>query len=122
MDLVQTEFDFVLPIGYVDASGNLHQKGKMRLATAADEIYPARDSKVQSNSSYLPVVLLSRVITSLGSITKITPEIIERLFLKDYTFLQDMYNRINQNHSNCIQAQCPKCELKFEVEAQSLGG
>ncbi len=122
MDLVQTEFDFILPIGYVDAAGNRHQRGKMRLATAADEIYPSRDSKVQSNSAYLPVVLLSRVVTSLGTLSKITPEIIESLFLKDYTFLQDMYNRINQNHSNCIKTQCPKCELKFDVEIQSLGG
>jgi len=122
MELIQTEFDFVLPIGYIDSAGIVHKKGKMRLATAADEIYPSRDSKVQSNSAYLPVVLLSRVITTLGTLNKITPEIIEHLFLKDFSFLQDMYNRINQNHANRIHTQCPKCEVKFEVEVQSLGG
>ena len=35
----QTEFDFVLPKGYVDADGVLHKNGTMRLANASDEIY-----------------------------------------------------------------------------------
>ncbi len=31
---LQSEFEFMLPRGYVDRSGTLHRKGRMRLATA----------------------------------------------------------------------------------------
>ena len=46
--------------------GNLHRDGVMRLATAADEILPLKDPRVQANQAYLVVILLSRVITRLG--------------------------------------------------------
>ena len=62
----QTEFEFTLPKGYVSQEGNLHKAGIMRLATAADEILPMKDPRVQSNPAYLTVILLSRVITKLG--------------------------------------------------------
>lgn len=45
----QTEYAFELPRGYLDAEGTLHKTGKMRLATAADEILPLKDPRVQQN-------------------------------------------------------------------------
>lgn len=48
MDLI-TEFEFELPRGYLDENGELHKKGVMRMATAADEILPLRDPRVVSN-------------------------------------------------------------------------
>ena len=45
MDLI-TEFEFELPRGYLDENGELHKKGVMRMATAADEILPLRDPRV----------------------------------------------------------------------------
>ena len=68
--MLQTEFELTLPRGYVDDNGNLHNKGVMRLATAADEISPLRDPRVKANQAYLVVVLLSRVITKLGSLAR----------------------------------------------------
>jgi hypothetical protein len=38
--MLETEFPFSLPRGYVDGEGNLHRDGTMRLATAFDEIAP----------------------------------------------------------------------------------
>lgn len=122
MEVCQTQFDFVLPMGYVDESGKVHKEGKIRLATAADEIYPTKDAKVQQNNSYLPVVLLSRVVLQLGTLPAVTPAIIERLFIRDFAYLQEIYNRINQNYSLSFATQCPKCEHKFEVEAEPSGG
>lgn len=116
-----TEHEFTLPMGYVDEAGNLHRAGKMRLATAADEILPMKDPRVQNNPAYLTVILLSRVVTGLGDLKMITPKIIEQLFAGDFTYLQDMYSRINQNGSNSIRAVCPKCEHTFDVEVQSQG-
>ena len=47
---LQTEFEFVLPKGYIDDNGNLHREGSMRLATAMDEILPLRDPRVRRSS------------------------------------------------------------------------
>ena len=41
--MFQTEFEFVLPKGYVDENGNLHKNGIMRLANAGDEILLWKD-------------------------------------------------------------------------------
>ncbi len=121
MEVLQTEFEFILPKGYVDEEGNLHKNGKMRLSTAADEILPMKDPRVQGNPAYLTIILLSRVVTSLGSLNMITPKVIEGLFSGDFTYLQEMYARINQNGSNSLKVVCPKCENKFEIEVQSQG-
>ncbi|MFH1963490.1 MAG: hypothetical protein ABIJ30_11580 [bacterium] len=121
MGVLQTEFEFVLPMGYADDSGTLHKEGTMRLSTAADEILPMKDPRVQQNPAYLSIILLSRIVTRLGSLKMVTPKVIEDLFTADFSYLQEMYNRINQNSSNIIKAVCPKCEHKFDVEVTSLG-
>lgn len=118
----KTEFDFVLPRGYVDADGNLHKRGTMRLATAADEILPMRDPRVQQNPGYLTVILLSRVISKLGDLKAIDTKVIENLFTADLTFLQDFYRQINEVESPRIKATCPKCDHKFEVEVDFWEG
>jgi len=92
---LQTEHEFTLPRGYVDDEGTLHKEGRMRLATAADEIKPLKDPRVQSNSSYLTVVLLSRVVTDLGELESVDPSVIESLFVTDLEYLQELYERIN---------------------------
>src|SRR5271157_5608256 len=94
---LRTEFSFVLPRGYVDESGAVHREGSMRLATARDEIQPIRDPRVRENEAYLTVILLSRVITRLGTLTQINPGIVEGMFASDLAFLQDLYRRVNQD-------------------------
>lgn len=121
MGVLQTEFEFVLPKGYADESGTLHREGTMRLATAADEILPVKDPRVQQNPAYLTVILLARVVTRLGGLKMITPMVIEGLYAADFAYLQEMYNRINQNGSDVIKATCPKCEHQFEIESQAPG-
>ena len=67
----------------------------MRLATAADEILPMKDARVQALPAYLIVILLARVVTRLGTLPEVNAGVIERLFSADLAYLQDMYNRIN---------------------------
>jgi hypothetical protein len=117
----QTEFEFTLPKGYVDSEGNLHKKGIMKLATAADEILPLKDPRVQANPAYLTVILLSRVIIKLGDLPVIDTKVIENLFASDLAYLQDFYNRINDSGSSGIRTSCPKCGYNFEVEESSPG-
>lgn len=92
---LKTEYSFTLPKGYVDSSGTLHKKGVMRLATARDEIEPLRDRRVKDNESYLTVIILSRVITELGTVKQMNPSIIEELFASDIAYLQELYGLIN---------------------------
>lgn len=120
--MLQTEFSFTLPKGYIDANGNLHREGVMRLASAADEILPLKDPRVQSNPAYLVVILLSRVITRLGDVDAINPKIIEGMFAADLAYLQDLYRRINENGHARLPAACPHCGEQFEMELNSPGG
>ncbi len=112
----QTEFPFTLPKGYVDNEGNLHREGVMRLATAKDEITPLQDYRVQQNRAYLVIILLSRVITKLGSVGSINPSIIEKMFSSDLAYLQEFYRRINEEGSAKVKATCPACGHDYELD------
>ena len=121
---LRTEFAFVLPRGYVDPTGAVHREGTMRLATAKDEIIPQRDPRVRENEAYLTVLLLSRVITRLGSMSEVHPGIVENLFASDLAFLQDLYRRINQEGHTQASVTCPACSHAFTVDVageQRLG-
>lgn len=116
---LQTEFEFVLPKGYVDTEGTLHRKGTMRLATAMDEIAPMRDARVRSNQAYLSIILLSRVITRLGTLasTEISTGVVEHMFSSDLAYLQSLYNRINS--SNLDGTICPTCGRPMDEQEGS---
>jgi hypothetical protein len=120
--MFQTEYEFTLPMGYVDEDGNLHRQGTMRLATAADEILPLKDPRVQKNPAYLVIILLSRVITRLEGVSTITPKTIEGLFAADLSYLQNLYNEINQVGSEQAPVTCPQCQQSFQLERSMAGG
>ncbi len=93
---LQTEFDFTLPKGFVDRDGALHRHGTMRLATARDEIEPLRDPRVTgADDPFLTILVISRVVKSLGNVSAITTDTVENLFAADLAFLQDLYGIIN---------------------------
>jgi hypothetical protein len=93
---LQTEYAFTLPKGYVDGDGTLHRHGTMRLATARDEIEPLRDPRIDgADDPYLTVLVISRVVTELGSLRQVTPHEVENMFAADLAFLQDLYGIIN---------------------------
>ncbi len=121
-DALRTEFDFVLPRGYVDDEGTVHREGRMRLATARDEILPQRDPRVRENEAYLTVILLSRVVTHLGSIRQVTPATIEGLFASDLAFLQDLYRRVNSEGTTHVAITCPACKHEFAVDVAGTTG
>ncbi len=93
----QTEFEFTLPRGFVDGQGKVHRKGRMRLATAYDEILPLVDPRVRENQAYLVIILLANVITKLGDLEHIDDRMIEHLFTSDLAYLQDFYRKINES-------------------------
>lgn len=117
----QTEFPFTLPRGYIDPAGQVHKHGTMRLATAADEIQSVQNPLVQANEAYLPVVLLSRVITHLGELSTVTTRIIEGLFSADLVYLEDLYLRLNCPQQVLLETACPNCGQSFQLEVAPLG-
>lgn len=120
--MFQTEHEFTLPFGYLDNEGNLHREGVMRLATAADEVLPLKDPRVQGNQAYLVIILLSRVITRLGSVAQVNPKVIEGLYAADLAYLQEFYNRVNHSGKASLETVCPKCAHAYEVEMNGVGG
>ena len=100
-----TEFSFTLPRGYLGSDGTVHRRGVMRLATARDEIEPLRDPRVQgADDPYLTIIVLSRVVTELGSLSAVTPREIENLFAADLAFLQDLYGVVNFGSTADVRA------------------
>ncbi len=111
--LIQTEYEFTLPKGYVNQEGTVCRRGVMRLATALDEIEAMRDVRVKSNPDYLSVILLSRVVTKLEGVGEVSTGVIEKLFTADFSYLQNMYETVNHAEDPVIQVQCPHCGKIF---------
>jgi hypothetical protein len=114
--VLRTEFDFELPRGYLDSDGVLHRSGTMRLATARDELLPLYDERVQENPAFTTVVLLGRVITSLGTLSAVTSTVVENMFASDVAFLQDFYRRINAEGHTRAAVTCPECQHRFTLD------
>ena len=106
----QTEIEFELPKGYVDEAGTLHRRGTMRLATAADEILPLRDPRVQDNEAYLAVIVLARVITRLGTVANIHTGVIENLYASDLAYLQRLYEKFNASDESDVEVTSPETQ------------
>ena len=117
---MQTELSFTLPKGYVDSSGAVHREGTMRLATARDEIEPLRDPEVRQNEAYLTVLLLSRVVTRIGGVSDVTPDLIEGLYAADFDHLQRLYERVNTDGEAVGSVTCPSCSEAFEVDLSEI--
>jgi hypothetical protein len=102
---LRTEYDFVLPKGLVEEDGSVHREGTMRLATARDELEPLADPKVKdADDPYLTIIVIARVVTGLGTRTRLSPKDVEGLFAADLAYLQDFYSIINFGSEDEIAA------------------
>ena len=66
----ETQVEFELPKGYIDKTGEVHKKGVMRLANAADEIVPLNDPRVKMNPGYLSILLLENLLLFVLQLVK----------------------------------------------------
>lgn len=114
--MLQTEFQFTLPCGFVDERGNVYRQGVMRRATALDEVEPLADPRVRANEAYLSILLLSRVIVSLGPLGPLAPAAVGALYAPDFIYLQDLYARINGAAEQLAETQCPGCGTHFTLD------
>ena len=112
---LRTEYSFTLPKGFVDADGRLHREGVMRLATARDELEPQRDPRVRENEAYATVIVLARVITELGSVSRVSTKVVEDLFVSDFAYLQDFYRIINFQDATILDSLEPGVPFPQEL-------
>lgn len=87
--------EFELEDGYRDREGTCHRRGRMRPATAADEIRVLGDFRVHLRPDAFLSVVLSRVITELGTLPGIHVGIVERLSSGDLERLERLYRELN---------------------------
>lgn len=92
---MRTEHPFTLPRGYVDEDGTVHRKGRMRLATARDELEVASDPRARDDELWATVLLLARTVTRLGKLAAVTTDTVQGLFAADLAYLQEHYTAIN---------------------------
>jgi hypothetical protein len=121
---LQTSYEFTLPRGYVDDSGQVHRSGTMRLATARDELEPLRDPRVEGpDDPRLTILVLTRVVESLGTLDQVNPFVIEGLFAVDLAFLQDFYGVINfgsqEEYDALVNAQASSSLLGVSAPASA---
>ena len=114
--MLQTEYEFTLPFGFVDDDDTLHREGVMRLSTALDEVEAAQDARGRANDAYLSILLLARVVTRLGPIAPVSVDVIERLFSADFVYLQDLFVRLNDVAEDIVETQCPSCGTRFPID------
>ncbi|MBN2546945.1 MAG: hypothetical protein JXB50_14180 [Spirochaetes bacterium] len=114
------EVNFTLPVGFIDHNGIIHRKGIMRQATALDEIEIHNHEKMYSCDRYHDILLLSRVIKSLGEIKNIDDDVILNLFEADFRYLQTIYQQLNGSLINDIQTHCPECGQKNKLNLYSV--
>ncbi len=102
------EIEFVLPLGYVDEKGALHRNGRMRPATAYDEIVIQQNAKT-INPRYRDILMLSQVVTAIGELPSVGPQVMEELFEVDFIYLQMLYKELNSSYERKAEARCPAC-------------
>jgi hypothetical protein len=116
LNMLTTTFKFTLPRGLVDSIGHVHREGIMRLATAKDEMIVQKNPATQENEVSAAIVMLSQVITELGTLNTVTATDLENLFSLDLAYLREFYNHINQTGHAHLEAQCPSCQHSFKTE------
>ncbi|HZN56717.1 MAG TPA: phage tail assembly protein [Planctomycetota bacterium] len=87
--------EFELHDGYTDRSGEVHRSGRLRPATAGDELRALRDFRVHIwPERYLDLVLC-RSVARLGTLERIDPGVIGGLSDRDRAQLEALYREVN---------------------------
>jgi len=120
--IIRNEFRFTLPKGIgVKTEAGHKATGIMKLVKVKDLVMIERDSTVQKNTAAFYVVLLSKVITTLGIEKSINRNTIEKLHPVDFAFLVDFMHEINHQVLRKFSLTCPNCNSNFFGGFENLG-
>lgn len=119
---IRKEFRFTLPKGTGIKVEDGHKVlGNMRLVKVKDIVMIERDSSVQKNSGAFYIVLIAKVIVSLGAEKNINRSTIEKMNPVDFAFLADFMHEINHQVIKTVHLKCPHCNTEYSAEFEKLG-
>jgi hypothetical protein len=109
MDVVRVrEFEFEMPIGYLDADGRLHRTAMLRKMTGRDEAIMA-DKKNRKNGARLITELLGNCLLRIGDIDKPGQRVAQALYSADRHYLLMMLRQITFGAELEAAYSCPSC-------------
>lgn len=119
---LRTHFRFTLPVGRgIQTQAARKVSGLMRLVKVKDILHIERDAQVRRDTGAFYVVLLSKVITELGTEKMVTRKTIEKMCPADFAFCVDFLHEINHQVIKRIPLRCPSCAHEFLGEWSRLG-
>lgn len=110
---------FTLPLGY-EKDGKIHRTGTMRLATTGDELSIQDEDEAGMNTRYRDILLMTKVIDSIGEIQPVTVDVIRELYESDFIYLQLLYRQLNGEADTALKTACPFCGAVSEVQLSGL--
>lgn len=110
---------YTLPIGLADPKGALQREVTMRAATALDELEIQAQDAAAINDRFRDLLIFSRVISSIGTITNPTLETLEELYETDFLYLQLAFRELNGVAGNLYTLTCPQCGKKHAVSLEA---
>lgn len=102
------EFEFTLPIGFTDESGEVHRVGALRKMTGREEAILA-DRSIQRNGGQLVTSLLASCVVRLGSLEKVTPSVIGEMYSADRNYLLIRLRSATFGSELRASYSCPSC-------------
>lgn len=113
------EFRFTLPLGITNEDGEVFKTGKMRLATALDEIEIQGGEKNHIDPRYRDLEMLSKTITSIDGLGEVSATQLEDLYEVDFIYLQMFFNELNGD-SETLNVRCPNCGKSKDIKITDL--
>lgn len=108
--------EFTLPVGYTDENGRVHTLVKLKPMTGAVE-EAMSDPKVRENGGKVVTELILGVIESLGSLKKVTRDVVRKLSAIDRDFILVMNRRYSIGEVVNYLGNCTECGGKNDINA-----
>jgi len=102
------EFEFELPVGYVDENGGVHRIAVLRKMTGREEVLLA-DRKLRQNGGRLVTDLLSNCLRRLGGLDPVPRDAVSRLTSPDRNYLLLELRKITFGSAMETMYECPSC-------------
>jgi hypothetical protein len=102
------EFEFELPVGYVDEDGRVHRKAVLRKMTGHEEAVLA-DKKLRHNGGAMVTELLANCLRQLGELKPVPRHVVSQLTSPDRNYLLLELRKITFGTELQASYVCPVC-------------
>lgn len=116
------EITFELPVGYLDASGNVHKEVTITLPTGRVQERVAQI--VRANPAQATTAMLQLITLKLGTLDFINPDVFKKMTKKDRDFISSKLSGLEVGVKFDTEVMCSECGSDFttSIPLQSLLG